>query len=186
GTAFLATSAPMAIAQVTPAAQVEVPEVNPAFGFADLVDAVKPAVVSIIVEGRDAPARNFGNEFDPRFPDLPEDNPLRKFFEQFGGPPDRGDRPQRGERPQGRKFVAAGSGFAISADGYVVTNNHVVRNATKVTVVLDNGDEHQATVVGADERTDLAVVKLENITDLPFVSFADTSPRVGDWVVAVG
>src|SRR5690606_40051813 len=121
GTAFLATSAPMAIAQVTPAAQVTVPEANPAFGFADLVDAVKPAVVSIIVEGRDTPSRSLGDQFDPRFPDLPEDNPLRKFFEQFGGPPSSGERPRRGDRensqgeaPQGRKFVAAGSGFAIS------------------------------------------------------------------------
>jgi serine protease Do len=188
GTAFLATSAPMAIAQVQPAAQVTVPEANPALGFADLVDAVKPAVVSIIVQGRDAPAQNSGNEFNPQMPDLPEDNPLRKFFEQFGGPPGNSDRPQRGDRdaPQGRKFVAAGSGFAISADGYVVTNNHVVRNASKVTVVLDNGDEHEATVVGTDERTDLAVVKVEGITDMPFVTFADESPRVGDWVVAVG
>ena len=84
GTAFLAASTPMVAAQVQPAAQVTVPETNPAAGFADLVDAVKPAVVSIIVEGRDAPSQNFGDEFDPRFPDLPEDNPLRKFFEQFG------------------------------------------------------------------------------------------------------
>lgn len=188
-TAFLATSAPTAIAQVTPAAQVTVPETNPALGFADLVDAVKPAVVSIVVQGRDAPAQNSGNEFDPRFPDLPEDNPLRKFFEQFGGPPGNGDRtPRGGERdaPEGRKFVAAGSGFAISADGYVVTNNHVVRNASKVTVVLDNGDEFEATVVGTDERTDLAVVKIEGMSDMPFVTLADETPRVGDWVVAVG
>lgn len=188
GTAFLAASTPMVAAQVQPAAQVTVPEANPALGFADLVDAVKPAVVSIIVQGRDAPAQNFGDQFNPQMPDLPEDNPLRKFFEQFGGPPSNGDRPGRGDReaPQGRKFVAAGSGFAISADGYVVTNNHVVRNATKVTVVLDNGDEHDATVVGTDERTDLAVVKIDGMTDMPFVTFASDSPRVGDWVVAVG
>lgn len=186
GSAFLAASAPTAFAQVQPAAQVTVPAVNPSVGFADLVEAVKPAVVSIVVQGRDDPQANFGNQFNPQMPDLPEDNPLRKFFEQFGAPPDFGDRPQRGERPQGRKFVAAGSGFAISADGYVVTNNHVVRNATKVTVVLDNGDEHAATVVGTDERTDLAVVKVDGMTDMPFVSFADASPRVGDWVVAVG
>ncbi len=188
GTAFLAASVPMAAAQVQPAAQVTVPAVNPALGFADLVEAVKPAVVSIIVQGRDDPVQNYGNQFNPQLPDLPEDNPLRRFFEQFGGNgPDlnrapRGDR----ERPQGRKFMAAGSGFAISADGYVVTNNHVVRNATKVTVVLDNGDEKQATVVGTDERTDLAVVKIEGAGDMPFVKFADSSPRVGDWVIAVG
>jgi serine protease Do len=191
GTAFLAASAPMAAAQVTPAAQVTVPEANPALGFADLVEAVKPAVVSIIVEGRDVPAANFGDRYNPGIPDLPRDFPFRDFFEQFGGPPqaDRGDRNGPGDRdarPQGRKFVAAGSGFAISADGYVVTNNHVVKNATKVTVITDDGDEHEATVVGTDERTDLAVVKLEGVSDMPFVTFADESPRVGDWVVAVG
>jgi serine protease Do len=185
GTAFLAASAPIANAQVTEAAQVTIPAINPQAGFADLVDAVKPAVVSIVVEGRTEPTGQSGDRFNPQFPDLPEDNPLRKFFEQFGGPPS-GDQGPRGERPQGRKFMAAGSGFAISADGYVVTNNHVVRNATKVTVVLDDGEEKQASVVGTDERTDLAVVKIDGVTDMPFVSFADDSPRVGDWVVAVG
>ncbi len=186
GSAFLAASVPMAAAQVTPAAQVTVPETNPALGFADLVEAVKPAVVSIIVEGRDIPAARQGDEFNPGIPDLPRDFPFRDFFEQFGGPPNADRGPRGDQRPEGRKFVAAGSGFAISADGYVVTNNHVVRNATKVTVLLDNGDEHEATVVGTDERTDLAVVKLDGVTDMPFVSLADTSPRVGDWVVAVG
>src|SRR5689334_21121759 len=91
----------MAAPQVQPAAHVTVPEANPAVGFADLVDAVKPAVVSIIVQGRDAPAQNFGDQFNPQMPDLPEDNPLRKFFEKFGGPPSGGDRGDR--QPQGRK-----------------------------------------------------------------------------------
>ncbi|MEO6014353.1 MAG: Do family serine endopeptidase [Devosia sp.] len=188
GTAFLAASAPMAAAQVTPTAQVTVPAVNPANGFADLVDAVKPAVVSIVVQGRSDPTSNQGDEFNPQLPDLPDDNPLKKFFEQFGGGgPDGNARPPRGgDRPQGRKFVAAGSGFAISADGYIVTNNHVVQNATKVTVVLDNGDEKTATVIGTDERTDLAVIKIDGATDMPFVKFATETPRVGDWVVAVG
>lgn len=184
GTAFLAASSPMAAAQVTPAAQVTVPATNPALGFADLVEAVKPAVVSIIVEGRDMPAQSSGDQFNPGVPDLPRDFPFRDFFRQFGTPPD--GQPPLDQRPQGRKFMAAGSGFVISGDGYVVTNNHVVRNATKVTVVMDNGDEHEATVVGTDERTDLAVVKLEGVSDLPFVNFASESPRVGDWVVAVG
>jgi len=185
GTAFLAASAPTATAQVTEVAQVTVPAVNPQAGFADLVDAVKPAVVSIVVEGRVAPAGRFGDRYNPQLPDLPEDNPLRRFFEQFGERGERGDRAPR-ERPQERRFVAAGSGFAISADGYVVTNDHVVRNASKVTVILDDGDEYEATVIGTDERTDLAVVKIDGVTDMPFVSFADESPRVGDWVIAVG
>ena len=75
----------------------------------------------------------------------------------------------QGQAPQGRKYVAAGSGFVISADGYIVTNNHVVEDATKVTVIFDNGDEKTATVIGTDERTDLAVVKVDGETDLPFV-----------------
>jgi serine protease Do len=185
GTAFLAASAPMASAQVTPTAQITAPAVNPATGFADLVEAVKPAVVSIVVQGREDVPAQLGGEFNPQLPDLPEDNPLRKFFEQFGGGGDRNDAP-RGERPQGRKYIAAGSGFAISADGFVVTNNHVVRNATKVTVIFDNGDERTATIVGTDERTDLAVIKVDGVSDLPFVKLATEEPRVGDWVVAVG
>jgi len=82
--------------------------------------------------------------------------------------------------------MAAGSGFVISADGYIVTNNHVVENADKVTVVFDNGDEASAKVIGTDEKTDLAVVKIEGKSDLPFVKLADVEPRVGEWVVAVG
>jgi serine protease Do len=81
--------------------------------------------------------------------------------------------------------MAAGSGFIISADGYVVTNNHVVEDATKVTVVFEDGSEQVAQVVGTDERTDLAVLKIEG-EDLPFVTFEEEASRVGDWVVAVG
>ncbi len=182
GGAFLAASVPVATAQVTPAVEVNTPKINPALGFADLVDAVKPAVVSIIVEGR-APSgpQRMGREFNPGIPDLPRGFPF-DFFD-FGDPQSpRGDR----EAPQGRKFQGAGSGFVISADGYIVTNNHVVQNASKVTVIFDNGDERDATVLGTDERTDLAVVKVKDVSDLTFVTFADETPRVGDWVVAVG
>jgi serine protease Do len=188
GTAFLATSSQMATAQVTPAAQITAPAPaamqNP--GFADLVDAVKPAVVSITVEGREAPDPSAqGNDFNGQIPDLPDDNPLKKFFQQFGNaPPGRGG--QQGQAPQGRRFAAAGSGFVISADGYIVTNNHVVENASKVTVTFNNGDQKSAKVIGTDERTDLAVVKVDGATDLPFVKFATDEARVGDWVVAVG
>jgi serine protease Do len=184
GSAFLAGSSQMAAAQVViPAAQITAPATtNPSAGFADLVAAVKPAVVSITVEGREKPAVGDGNDFNGQIPDLPDDNPLKKFFQQFGngrnGPP--------GQPPQGRRFAAAGSGFVISADGYIVTNNHVVENANKVTVTFDNGDQKKATVVGTDERTDLAVVKVDGETDLPFVKFAQDDVRVGDWVLAVG
>ena len=172
-------------AQVQNAAQIVVPDaIQPHAGFADLVEAVKPAVVSILVEAEQASSdrvQRGGRQFDFNFPDLPEGHPFRDFLDQFGEGGPRGEGP---DRPP-RQYMAAGSGFVISADGYVVTNNHVVEDATKVTVVFDDGTETEATIVGTDERTDLAVLKIEG-TDLPFVQFEDESSRVGDWVVAVG
>jgi serine protease Do len=171
-------------AQYHNAAQIVVPQANVQQGFADLVEAVQPAVVSILVEA-EAPGRQVqrrGRDFNFNFPDLPENHPFRNFFDQFGGPRG-GQTPDRAPRP--RQFMAAGSGFIISADGYVVTNNHVVSDATKVTVISEDGTEKIATVVGTDERTDLAVLKIDG-EDLPFVTFEETASRVGDWVVAVG
>lgn len=191
-TAFVLTGQ-AANAQVQNAAQIVVPQASVQQGFADLVEAVKPAVVSILVEA-EAPARGDnvqrgGREFDFEFnfPDLPEDHPFRDFFDQFGGPGGQGGAPGGPGQNRPRQFMAAGSGFIVSADGYVVTNNHVVSDATKVTVVFEDGSEHVAEVVGTDERTDLAVLKIEG-EDLPFVTFeSDEQPsRVGDWVVAVG
>ncbi len=181
-TAFVLTGQ-VANAQVQNVAQIVVPTTaQPQAGFADLVEAVKPAVVSILVEATEGPqdVERGGGNFN--MPDLPKDHPFHDFFEQFGDQFGRGG-DQQDQAP--RKFMAAGSGFVISADGYIVTNNHVVENATKVTVVFDNGDEDTATIVGTDERTDLAVVKIDG-KDLPFVSFETTPSRVGDWVVAVG
>ena len=185
-TAFVLTGQ-AATAQVQNAAQITVPQAaQPQAGFADLVEAVKPAVVSIRVEAEES-AGNFqrrGGEFEFNFPDLPEGHPFQDFFDQFGdqfGGPGQGPGGQRAPR----QYMAAGSGFVISADGYVVTNNHVVADATKVTVVFDDGSEQVAEIVGTDERTDLAVLKIEG-TDLPFVNFETESSRVGDWVVAVG
>ena len=189
-------------AQVQPAAQIVVPQANaPQAGFADLVEAVKPAVVSILVEAQD-PARTVqrggggnGGQFQFNFPDLPPDHPFRDFFNQFGngqgggqgGAPRSGPRGGNsdGDNAEPRKYMAAGSGFVISADGYIVTNNHVVADATKVTVVFDDGTEKEAKIIGTDERTDLAVVKIEG-TQLPFVKFDEAPPRVGDWVLAIG
>ncbi len=182
-TAFVMTGQ-VANAQVQNAAQIIVPDaIQPQAGFADLVEAVKPAVVSILVEAEESPrnVQRRGGDFEFNFPDLPEGHPFQDFFDQFGdqfgpqGPRDRAP----------RQFMAAGSGFVISADGYIVTNNHVVENATKVTVVFDDGTEQVAEIVGTDERTDLAVVKIDG-TDLPFVNFESEASRVGDWVVAVG
>jgi len=188
GSAFLATSSQVATAQVQPAAQISLPAPVQPTGFADLVDTVKPAVVSIVVEGEDR-GNTFrpgqGDNFNFQMPDLPEDHPLRRFFDQFGGPGGEGG-PEGQAQPQPpRRVMGAGSGFIISADGYIVTNNHVVDNANKVTVVFEDGDERVATVIGTDERTDLALIKIDG-ENLPFVKMAEEAPRVGDWVVAVG
>ncbi|MFD2649028.1 Do family serine endopeptidase [Devosia albogilva] len=183
-TAYVMTGT-AANAQFQPAAQISVPEVNAHPGFADLVEAVKPAVVSILVEAEESgrSVRRGGDQFEFNFPDLPEGHPFQDFFDQFGDQfgPRGGGTPERAPR----RFMAAGSGFIVSADGYVVTNNHVVSDATKVTVVFEDGSEQQAEVVGTDERTDLAVIKIEG-DDLPFVTFESEPSRVGDWVVAVG
>ncbi len=187
-TAFVLTGQ-AANAQVRNVAQIAVPQVSPQQGFADLVDAVKPAVVSILVEAQEpaspggpaGPGGPRGRDFQFNFPDLPEGHPFRDFFDQFGGGAPGGP----GAEAKPRQFMAAGSGFVISADGYIVTNNHVVSDATKVTVIFEDGTEQVATVVGTDERTDLAVLKIEG-KDLPFVTFEQKASRVGDWVVAVG
>jgi len=189
GTAFVAATAPSSAqqdAKLVPAAQIMAPAATTAPNFADLVEAVKPAVVSIIVEGNERESRQLqrgGRQFNFNMPDLPDDHPFKDFFDQFG----QGGQGQEDGRPaQPRRFTAAGSGFVISADGYVVTNNHVVDNASKVTVVFEDGTEKEATVIGTDVKTDLAVVKLEGETDLPFVKLSEVEPRVGEWVVAVG
>lgn len=163
-------------------AQISVAVGAPA-SFADLVEAVKPAVVSISVEGSHAVRRLGNDDFFFQFPDLPEDHPLRKFFDQFEGP--RGQNPNN-DGSQIRRFHAAGSGFIISADGLVVTNHHVVEDADNIIITDEDGYEHVAILVGSDRRTDLALLRIEGASDLPFVEFADTDVRVGDWVVAVG
>ena len=162
---------------------------NAPVSFADLVEAVKPAVVSISVEGSQqipSGAQLGDQDYYFNFPDLPEDNPLRRFFDEFDNFGPNGRNNNGPKRPQTRRFEAAGSGFIISSDGYVVTNNHVVSEGDKITVVFDNGDELRAELIGTDPRTDLALLKIDDAHDLPYVSFATTEARVGDWVVAVG
>ncbi len=153
--------------------------------FADLVERVRPAVVSIQVTSqgpklaRNLPQDPRGRGTDPRDPrQLPwpdEGNPLDEFFKRFGkeGVP--------------RPTQAQGSGFVISPDGYVVTNNHVVADAGKVQISFDQHNRYEAEVIGADDRTDVALLKIKaNGKTFPYVEFASTTPRVGDWVVAVG
>ncbi|HEX8166990.1 MAG TPA: Do family serine endopeptidase [Beijerinckiaceae bacterium] len=143
--------------------------------FADVVDHVKPAVVSVRVKVENAMADGEGLSLD----NLPPQ--MRELFRRFGQD---GQQGRRGERPQVRQGV--GSGFFISADGYVVTNNHVVDHAKTVQVTTDDGRTLDAKVIGADPKTDVALLKVTEGGNFPYVSLAKGSPRVGDWVVAIG
>lgn len=154
--------------------------------FADIVERVKPAVVSInVINGEARVARNDERGLPDGFPDLPEDHPLYDFFKNL--PKEFRGMPGPGQRQTPRPRQATGSGFVISPDGYVVTNNHVVDGASKVSVSFDEHNKYEANVVGTDPRTDLALLKItaEGKT-FPFVKFAPKEPRVGDWAVAVG
>ncbi|THD52747.1 trypsin-like peptidase domain-containing protein, partial [Phenylobacterium sp.] len=144
--------------------------------FADIVQRVAPAVVSIEVEGKAGPHRVDAEGGDEGEGGVPQGLPpeLRRFFEQRQG------------QQQSQPMHGAGSGFFITSDGYLVTNNHVVENADKITVHTTDDRTFTARLIGRDPATDIAVVKIE-AHDLPFVSFEDRAkPRVGDWVVAVG
>ncbi len=146
--------------------------------FADLVETVRPAVVNISTTG----TVKFGGRFNmPEF-NFPPGSGLEEFFRRFGGPNfPHGD----GERES--KTQALGSGFIVHASGYVVTNNHVIDRADEITVILNDGTRLKAEVKGTDKRTDLALLKVENETPLPYVSFGDSdTARVGDWVIAIG
>ncbi|MDO8876637.1 MAG: trypsin-like peptidase domain-containing protein, partial [Pseudolabrys sp.] len=147
-------------------------------GFADIVAKVKPAVMSVRVKVDNGPQTSgMGGENMENVP--PQ---LREFFRRFGGPGQEGMPQQRG--PRGR-VTGQGSGFFISADGFAVTNNHVVENAESVEVTTDDGKIHTAKVIGNDPRTDLALIKVEG-GSFPYVNLAGNPPRVGDWVIAVG
>ncbi|MEO0983261.1 MAG: Do family serine endopeptidase [Pseudomonadota bacterium] len=139
--------------------------------FADLVERVSPAVVSVQVE-REVEARPLPRQFE-------------EFFNFRFGPPEGRENPFEDDGT--RRTQAEGSGFFIDDDGHIVTNNHVVADADKVSVTLADGEELEAEIVGVDPLTDLAVLKVSADNDQPYVEFAEgVSLRVGDWVLAVG
>ena len=142
-------------------------------GFADIVAKVKPAVISVRVK-IDRPANSSFSEDEQS---VPQGSPFEHFFRRFGTP-------NNGEGGH-QVITGQGSGFFITADGYAVTNNHVVQNAENVQVTADDGKIYSAKVIGTDSRTDLALIKVDG-KDFPYVKLADGSPRVGDWVLAVG
>jgi serine protease Do len=175
---MLGNGMPFAAAETATQPTIETPFGRAPLTFADLVAKVSPAVVSINVKGDVKVAEN--DMQIPGMPDIPEDNPLYDFFKQF-----RKGMPQAPSQPT--PSLAQGSGFFISADGLVVTNNHVVEDAEDITVTLDNGDKYPAKLVGSDPRTDVALVKVtKEGKTFPFVEFSGKNPRVGDWVLAVG
>ncbi|HWU93732.1 MAG TPA: Do family serine endopeptidase [Sphingomicrobium sp.] len=181
GTAFsLATGeAGAQVAQNAPTAMA--PRPGAPMSFADLVARLQPAVVNISTK--------------QRVPVKTQQDPFEQFFRQFGNPtaPDQGDN-SGGNGSQGRTREAGslGSGFIISADGYIVTNNHLIAGLTgtgvvdQVTVTTTNGKEYPARIVGRDDTSDLALLKIDG-HGMPFVQWGDsTKARVGDWVIAIG
>jgi serine protease Do len=153
-------------------------------GFADIVEKVKPAVISVRVK------LDGGSQTDGAGGQSMDNVPpgLREFFRRFGMPDGQGDGMPGPGGPRGRghgTVMGQGSGFFISADGYAVTNNHVVDKAESVQVTTDDGKTHTAKVIGADPRSDLALIKVEG-GSFPYVKLSDGTPRIGDWVIAVG
>lgn len=135
--------------------------------FSNLAKRLMPAVVNITTSQTIAPEG---------LPEFPDGSPLERFNEFFGRDPD-------GFRREG----SLGSGFLISSDGTVITNNHVIENADEINVVFNSGRTLKATLVGTDPETDVAVLKVESDTPLPHVDFADSdAAEVGDWVMAIG
>ena len=141
-------------------------------GFADIVEKVKPSVMSVRVKMERSADQDSNDQELP----FPPGSPFERFFKHFGTP----------NMPNGKEVITGqGSGFFISADGYAVTNNHVVQNAEQVTVTTDDGKTYTAKVIGTDSRSDLALIKIDG-NSFPYVKLADAAPRVGDWVIAVG
>ena len=141
--------------------------------FADLAERLLPAVVNISttqkIEGRE----------NPTMPKLPPGSPFEDFFKEFFD--------RNGPQQRSRRATSLGSGFVISKDGYVVTNNHVIADADEITVILQNDIRLPAELIGRDPKTDIAVLKIKPEKDLLAVKFGNSrSARVGDWVVAIG
>lgn len=184
-------------AEAPAAGTVATPFGRAPLSFADLVDRVKPSVVSVSVVNDGSGGAKVADNKDsqgpgqgrggPGFsvPDLPEDHPLHDFFKnlpkEFGQGPGGKQRPVQGQ----------GSGFVVSPDGYVVTNNHVIDGATKIQVQFDDngrgeGSKYDAKLIGTDPRTDIALLKIQSDKTFPAVKLAEKETRVGDWALAVG
>jgi len=141
-------------------------------GFAEIIERVRPAVVGVRVKNE---GRSSANDTEQELPFVPG-SPFDRFFRQFGIPiPD-----SRAPR------LTLGSGFFISGDGYLVTNNHVVASGSAIEITTDDGKVYQAKLVGTDPQTDLALAKISTQNELPYVRLATAEPRIGDWVLPIG
>ena len=142
--------------------------------FADLAEELSPSVVNITT------STTIAGVTDQARPQIPEGSPFEDLFKDFFNNGEGGQ-----ARP--RRSSALGSGFVISADGYIVTNNHVIDKADEIVIEFFDGKELVAELVGRDPKTDIAVLKVEATEPLPFVGFGDSDiARVGDWVMAIG
>lgn len=164
-----------------PTAPTSARDWSPSAGFADLIEQVSPAVVHVGTSGfvtRRSQRR--GPQF--RIPRGFED-----LFPEFRNPQPEPQDPVDDGQPKDKRPLGIGSGFIISSDGYVVTNHHVIDKADEIIVRLTNGEEYVAEVKGSDEKTDVALLKLKDAKDLPYVVWGDDEEsRVGDWVLAIG
>ncbi len=171
--ALLSTTSLAALATTTVPVQAAV---MPAGGYVDLVARVSPAVVTIEVEKNATPEQTNGNQ-------VPQNSPFDEFAKRFGFPmpgvPDGGGQ-------GGGAMKGAGTGFIISTDGRIVTNAHVVGGVDKVTVKLEDGRSAAAKIVGVDEATDIALIKID-ATGLPTLKFGESNHlKVGEPVIAIG
>ena len=160
----------LAVTPAMQAAALGAPE-----SFADLATQISPAVVNITTSSVVAASTEDG-------PMVPPGSPFEQFFKDFQNKQGHGD-----ENAPPRRSEALGSGFVISEDGYIVTNNHVIEGADEISIEFYSGEKLDAKLVGTDTNTDIALLKVEAKKPLPFVKFGDSNVmRVGDWVMAMG
>jgi serine protease Do len=177
GLAVAALGLGLAVSAMAPAAAKAAPD-----SFADLAAAISPSVVNITTTTVIAAPAGPG-------PIVPRGSPFEDFFRDFGGQGDGQGDGQGGDGPSAppQRSNALGSGFVISADGYIVTNNHVIEGADEISIEFFSGKKLDAKLVGTDTKTDIALLKVDSPDPLPFVSFGDSDHmRVGDWVMAMG
>jgi serine protease Do len=148
----------------------------PPVSFAEIVERVAPAVVNIST----TKAMTRGQIPDFPFPEPPPGSPFEDFFREFFDQ-------ERTPEQMPRRQSSLGSGFVVDPEGYVVTNNHVIAEADEIQVVFNDETTYEATLVGRDTKTDLALLKIEADHPLTAVTFADSDTvRVGDWIIAIG